>query len=583
MESLLVAVKRLRTVKRSARPWASAQVGATFARWRTMMFRLGRDKHWSLPLLGSRPPAMLIAAVLAIGGTVASVGGPLVGSSEPVEYGIWGDDVTPGLVADRETKAVTLGVKFKSADHGWINGIQFYRSAENVGPHRGQLWTSRGKLLATVEFPETDEVGWLTARFDVPVEIVAGRTYVASYRAPEGRYAGDVNTLSRRKKATTGSLTAWQGVYTYGLGRPDKVWWNSNYYVDVLFSCVNMSAPIAPETKTVIAPATPVPATTVATTVPATTVATTVPATTVATTVPATTVATTVPATTVATTVPATTVATTVPATTVATTVPATTVATTVPATTVATTVPATTVAVAGACAAGGSVLWGDLVGCGWPGAGNTGYPAGLVLRSTSGRTITADNAVIDGERVTGSLTIAARNVTVRNSLISYQGSGGGGSGAIKVLAGASALIDRVEIDGNSAVHTCVWHEGASVTVNAVNCHDMEDGFFAWAASGSASSGDNFTITNSYVHGFNAVESNGHFDGFQTEGAANGVIRHNTFDLPVDSTGAISIWNERKDACRTSRWRAICCAAVGSRCMHRITVRLRRVRQVAIR
>ena len=328
MESLLVAVKRLRTVKRSARPWASAQVGATFARWRTMSFRLGRDKHWSLPLLGSRPPAMLIAAVLAIGGTVASVGGPLVGSSEPVEYGIWGDDVTPGLVADRETKAVTLGVKFKSADHGWINGIQFYRSAENVGPHRGQLWTSRGKLLATVEFPETDEVGWLTARFDVPVEIVAGRTYVASYRAPEGRYAGDVNTLSRRKKATTGSLTAWQGVYTYGLGRPDKVWWNSNYYVDVLFSRVNMSAPIAPETKTVIAPATPVPATTVATTVPATTVATTVPATTVATTVPATTVATTVPATTVATTVPATTVATTVPATTVATTVPATTVAT---------------------------------------------------------------------------------------------------------------------------------------------------------------------------------------------------------------------------------------------------------------
>ena len=210
------------------------------------------------------------------------------------------------------------------------------------------------------------------------------------------------------------------------------------------------------------------------------------------------------------------------------------------------TTVPATTVAVAGACAAGGSVLWGDLVGCGWPGAGNTGYPAGLVLRSTSGRTITADNAVIDGERVTGSLTIAARNVTVRNSLISYQGSGGGGSGAIKVLAGASALIDRVEIDGNSAVHTCVWHEGASVTVNAVNCHDMEDGFFAWAASGSASSGDNFTITNSYVHGFNAVESNGHFDGFQTEGAANGVIRHNTFDLPVDSTGAISIWNSLK-------------------------------------
>ena len=103
-----------------------------------------------------------------------------------------------------------------------------------------------------------------------------------------------------------------------------------------------------------------------------------------------------------------------------------------------------------------------------------------------------------------------------------------------------SATIDHVEVDGNSAVHTCIWHEGAAVTANAVDCHDIEDGFFVWGT-------DNFTITNSYVHGFNAVESNGHFDGFQTEGAGNGLLRHNTFDLPLDSTGAVSIWNSMRD------------------------------------
>jgi hypothetical protein len=198
-------------------------------------------------------------------------------------------------------------------------------------------------------------------------------------------------------------------------------------------------------------------------------------------------------------------------------------------------------------CTSGGSALWANLASCGWPGPGNTGVPAGLSLRSTTGRTITVDNTVIDGESITGSLTIDARNVTVRNSRIAYSGSGGGGSGAIKILAGASATIDRVEIDGNSSVHTCVWHEGAQVTINAVNCHDIEDGIFAWSANLPAGSGDGFTITNTYIHRFNAVESNGHFDGFQTEGAANGLLRHNTFDLPIDSTGAISIWNSHKN------------------------------------
>ncbi len=198
-------------------------------------------------------------------------------------------------------------------------------------------------------------------------------------------------------------------------------------------------------------------------------------------------------------------------------------------------------------CATGGSALWSDLEACGWPGSGNTGVPAGLTLRSTSGRRITVDNTVIDGESISGSLVIDAHNVTVRNSHIDYSGPGGGGSGAIKILSGASATVDHVEIDGNAAVHTCIWHEGAAVSVNAVDCHDIEDGIFAWAATGTAGSGDQFTVTNTYIHRFNAVESNGHFDGFQTEGAANGVLRHNTFDLPTDSTGAISIWNDHKN------------------------------------
>ena len=96
-------------------------------------------------------------------------------------------------------------------------------------------------------------------------------------------------------------------------------------------------------------------------------------------------------------------------------------------------------------------------------------------------------------------------------------------------------------------MHACVWHEGAALTVNALHCHDVEDGVFAWAATGTASSGDDLTLTNSYIHDLNAVESNGHFDGFQTEGAARLTIRHNTFALPASASGAISIWNGQKN------------------------------------
>lgn len=85
------------------------------------------------------------------------------------------------------------------------------------------------------------------------------------------------------------------------------------------------------------------------------------------------------------------------------------------------------------------------------------------------------------------------------------------------------------------------------MSVSAVKCHDVEDGFFTWADTGTASSGNNFTIQNSYVSALNANESNGHWDGFQTEGAAGGVIRHNTFDLPTSASGAISIWNGQKN------------------------------------
>ena len=161
---------------------------------------------------------------------------PSTGEPSATTYGIWSDDTVPRTPADPDTAKVTLGVKFRSASDGWVGAIQFYRSDENVGPHIGQLWTARGKRLATVDFASTSSAGWHTAVLSEPVRIRSGARYVASYTAPRGRYADDQYALSPTDPVVSGDLTALRGVYTYGSGVPNNVWRDSNYYVDVLFS-----------------------------------------------------------------------------------------------------------------------------------------------------------------------------------------------------------------------------------------------------------------------------------------------------------------------------------------------------------
>jgi Ca2+-binding RTX toxin-like protein len=201
-------------------------------------------------------------------------------------------------------------------------------------------------------------------------------------------------------------------------------------------------------------------------------------------------------------------------------------------------------------CADGGPQLWANLAQCGWPGPTNTGAPAGTRLRNTNGRTITTDNAVIDGERIDGQIIVRADNVTIKNSSISWDGGGAGGSGVIKIEGGYSATISHVEINGLNHTHSCIWHEGARMTANAVNCHGVNDGIFSWAWEGGRdpASGDNFTITNSYFHNFTDNAANGHIDGWQTNGAGHGIIWHNTYDMPMDATSAIAIWNDHGDS-----------------------------------
>ena len=188
--------------------------------------------------------------------------------------------------------------------------------------------------------------------------------------------------------------------------------------------------------------------------------------------------------------------------------------------------------------------VWQSLEACGWAGPGNTGYPPGTVFKNTVGRTITADNTVIDGEKIIGGLYIGAKNVVVRNSwIISNFGGGLGssGTGVINVQPGGSATITNNTLDGSNGTHAGIWHEGTKVVAKANNIFGVNDGLWAWDA-------DNFSYQDNYLHNFTTLAANGHIDGFQTEGASHGLIRHNTFDVSQNQDSDVAIWDGRRNS-----------------------------------
>jgi hypothetical protein len=167
--------------------------------------------------------------------------------------------------------------------------------------------------------------------------------------------------------------------------------------------------------------------------------------------------------------------------------------------------------------------------------------------------TVSKPHEVISCERVTGMLYVTARDVTIANvSIVSNSGRTGeaaNGTAGIYIADGASATIDHVTINGQDGVHACVWDQGTRMSVNAVNCYGVDDGIWSWADTGySMTTGDHFTITNSYFHGFTHRTSNGHEDGYQTEGASHGLIEHNTYLMTASADSAVAIWDGIRSA-----------------------------------
>ena len=160
-----------------------------------------------------------------------------------VNYSLWSTSAVPVVKGSTDTKAVELGVKFRSDVTGTITGIRFYKASTNTGTHVAHLWSSAGALLATATFSSETASGWQQVNFSTPVAIAANTVYVASYHTNTGHYSFDNNYFATKGvdnaplHALANGVSGANSVYAYGTTStfPSQSYLSTNYWVDVVF------------------------------------------------------------------------------------------------------------------------------------------------------------------------------------------------------------------------------------------------------------------------------------------------------------------------------------------------------------
>ena len=211
---------------------------------------------------------------------------------------VWPSSAVPANPSVPDGSAVELGMKFRTDAAGFITGVRFYKGSGNTGSHVGNLWTAGGVLLASAPFTAETATGWQQVLFATPVAVTANTTYVVSYHAPNGFYAGDGGFFNGAGvdraplHALASGVDGLNGVYAYGAGGfPSQSYDSTNYWVDAVF--VTSLSPTTTTTSTTSTTSTSTTSTTSTTVAPTTT--TTVAPTTTTTVAPTTTTTTTLP------------------------------------------------------------------------------------------------------------------------------------------------------------------------------------------------------------------------------------------------------------------------------------------------
>ena len=162
---------------------------------------------------------------------------------------------------------------------------------------------------------------------------------------------------------------------------------------------------------------------------------------------------------------------------------------------------------------------------CGFPDATNTGANCSSLTPSGS-ITVTTNGAVVEGKNISGSITIQASNVTIRNDCVTSSG-----IYPVRLVSGSNLTVEDTTITGTGGgCSRAVEPAGGSATMDRLNISGCEDGVQMY---------DNDTLQNSYIHDL-AFTGGSHNDGVQQNGGRNDIVRHNTIFNPHNQTSCVN-------------------------------------------
>ncbi|PYQ62580.1 MAG: hypothetical protein DMF58_01390, partial [Acidobacteria bacterium] len=174
---------------------------------------------------------------------------------------LWNDS-TVGGANSNDPNAINLGMRFRSTLNGYILGVRFYQTAENIQANStniGYLYTSSGSLLASATFPSGPSAGWRQANFSSPVAINQDTTYVAAYHTSAGQFSRTdpyfgSEYLNSPLRALANGFDGPNGTWKYGPPAfPTDSGDGPNYWVDVVFDTTtgDHTAPTVTQTSPV--------------------------------------------------------------------------------------------------------------------------------------------------------------------------------------------------------------------------------------------------------------------------------------------------------------------------------------------
>jgi hypothetical protein len=184
----------------------------------------------------------------------------------------------------------------------------------------------------------------------------------------------------------------------------------------------------------------------------------------------------------------------------------------------------------------------------GWPDASNSGVPAGTVLTPSGSMTISQAGAVISAREITGSVTVNAPNVTIRNSRIQGNAFNLIRSNSSGLLVEDSEIVNQPAAGQPNCHNAIAFGDYTVVRTEITGCEN-----------GADMGAGNVLFQDNYVHDLDHVgpshvfgSSNPHADGIQmSDNARNIRILHNNIspqdDGSRDSTAGIIMGTSNSD------------------------------------